>query len=337
MKSLKKCFANIEKSKNIAIITHKNFDTDAICSAISLKKIIKENYDNKSKKKIVDIYSETDKIDDKNFIIVKNEQINIKSCKKYDLVISLDCSCLERMGIYKNLYKSIKNSINIDHHITNEHFGKNNIVLLTSSTCEGLYLIFKSNNAKITDEVCKLIYSGIITDTNNLSQGLVTINTHNVISELIDRNINTDLIKEHFFKNNTKSQAYLTVKALQSMSFFIEDKIAFMKITKQDMLKCKANYEDTLGIVDYGIQIKGVEIAILAIKQKDNSYYVSLRSKNNIKVSEVAKEMGGGGHENMAAFQFKGSLVKMKEKLLKYCREELNKSNNELINNIFGV
>ena len=93
--------------------------------------------------------------------------------------------------------------------------------------------------------------------------------------------------------------------------------------TKQDLAECGATFDDTVGIVNHGIEIKGVDIAILAIKQEDNSYYVSLRGKNNINVANIAKEMGGGGHDKCAAFQYSGSLTEMKEALFKACKEEL--------------
>ena len=68
-----------------------------------------------------------------------------------------------------------------------------------------------------------------------------------------------------------------------------------------------------------------VEIAIMFIKQTDNTYYVSLRSKNDINVGEIAQKMGGGGHEKVAAFQTKPTdkLKDIKAKLISLCQEKL--------------
>ena len=335
MKSLQKCFLQIKKSKNIAIIAHTVPDADALCSAVALKKIIRQNQSDNSQQKQIDIFVDAEDFGEKNTAIVKGIELNTKHCDQYDLAISVDCSSLSRMGKYSELFQSTENTINIDHHVTNENFAKNNIVLKTSSTCEGIYLLAKSQNAQMSDDVCKLIYSGIITDTNNLTQGTITINTHKVITDIIGRNINVEILNEFFFKNNTKNKAFLLKQALDSLTFMSGDRIAFMKLTKQDLAECNATFEDTLGIVNHGIEIKGVDISVLAIKQEDNSYYVSLRGKSNFNVAQIAKSMGGGGHETVAAFQYAGLLADMKDQLLKACKEELNNHPVEDIKNIF--
>ena len=335
MKSLQKCIADIKASKTIAIITHTIPDADALCSAIALKKIIRQNQNENSEPKQIDILVDADEIGERNLAIVKGIELNVQHCDDYDLVISVDCASLSRMGKYSELFQKAKNTINIDHHVTNDNFALNNIVLITSSTCEGLYLLAKSPNAHIGDDVCKLIYSGIITDTNNLTQGTITVNTHKVIAEIIGRKINVEALNDYFFKNNTKNKAFLLKQALDSLTFIAGDRIAFMKLTKQDLAECEATFDDTLGIVNHGIEIKGVDIAILAIKQEDNSYYVSLRGKNNISVANIAKAMGGGGHETVAAFQYSGLLSDMKDQLLKACKEELSNHPVEDVENIF--
>ena len=323
MKSVKQCLADIEKSQSIAIISHTNPDADTLCSAIALKKLIRQNQSETSTPKQIDIFVNAKEIGDINKAIITNVELNVRHCENYDLVISVDCSSLSRMGQYSDLFTNSQNTINIDHHETNENFAMNNIVFKTSSTCEGIYIVSRAQHLNISDDVCKLIYAGIITDTNNLTQGNITVNTHKTITEIIERKINVELINDHFFKNNTKNKAFLLKQALESLTFVGNDRIAFMKLTKQDLAECGATFDDTVGIVNHGIEIKGVDIAILAIKQEDNSYYVSLRGKNNINVANIAKEMGGGGHDKCAAFQYSGSLTEMKEYLYKLCKEEL--------------
>jgi len=323
MKALDECLIDIQNSEKIAIITHLMPDADALASCVALKKLIKLNLTNEDK--IIDIFFEGDVSGKNESILIKGVVNNLQRCHNYNLAISLDCANASRMGKYQELFNSCEKKINIDHHVTNDFFGDVNLVMKTSSTCEGLYLIFKAKNFAIPDDVCSLIYSGIITDTNNLSVGTVTMNTHKVIAEIIDRNINTDIINEHFFKNNTKSKSILFKKALNSLRFLSFDRIAFMKISYKDMEECDATFNDTLGIVNHGIEIKGVLISVLAVKTDENNFYVSLRGKNDVDVSNIAKAMNGGGHEQCAAFQFNGELQEMSAKLLELCNDELDK------------
>lgn len=325
MRSLEKCTLDIINSKNIAIFCHTTPDADTLASAVALKKIIKQNIDTETNPKQIDIFVDADDVGEINSAIIKGISINQQNAEKYDLAISVDCADKARLGKYQELYDSIENTINIDHHITNTNFAKNNLVLKTSSTCEAIYMLAKIKKLNMSDDVLNLIYSGIITDTNNLTQGVITVNTHKVIAEMMLRHINIDALKEHFFQNNPKSKAYLLQKALGSLRFSSSDRIAFMKITKQDLQEADASFDDTVGIVNHGIEIKGVDIAILAIKQEDNSYYISLRGKNGIDVSHIASEFGGGGHDSMAAFQYNGLLTELNPMLAKACKEELAK------------
>lgn len=324
MRSLKKCLEDIAQSSSIAIFCHTSPDADTLASAVALKKIIKQNLKEYSINKQIDIFVDASEINDVNGAIIKNVEINTQNVPEYDLAISVDCATSNRMGKYEPLYFQAKRTINLDHHATNSCFADNNLVLKTSSTCEALYILAKIKNYVISDEVCNLIYSGIITDTNNLTQN-VTYYTHKIVTELVGRKINIEGLNEHFFKNNKKSKTFLLQKALSSIRFLSSDRIAVMKITKQDLADADATFDDSLGIVNHGIEIKGVEIAVLAIKQEDNSYYISLRGKNNVNVAQIASIFGGGGHDQVAAFQYKGTLKDLHQPFLKACRDELSK------------
>lgn len=330
MRSLKQCLEDIAESKNIAIFCHTMPDADTLASAVALKKLIKQNLTQEMPDKQIDIFVDADEINEINGAIIKNIETNVQNCEKYDLAISVDCASASRMGKYQDLFFNAKRTLNIDHHATNTEFADNNIVLKTSSTCEGLYILAKIRKYTISDEVCNLLYSGIITDTNNLTQN-VTIYTHKIITEMVERKINIEALNDHFFKNNTKSKAYLLQKALSSLRFLSSDRIAIMKLTKQDLANADASFEDTLGIVNHGIDIKGVDIALLAIKQEDNSYYISMRGKNNVNVGNIASQFGGGGHDQVAAFHYDGNLTDLQQPLLKACREELLKHPKEEI------
>jgi len=314
----------IKQYNKIAIICHTVPDTDAIASLIALKKLIKQNTPEEVLvNKQIDLFVDAEEVNELDAAMIKGIEHNVQNCDNYDLAVSVDCAAANRMGKYEQLFNSAKHTINIDHHATNTKFGEINLVIKASSTCEALYIMAKVRNLKISDEVCNLIYSGIITDTNNLTQGTITKLTHKTITEMVERNINTQAIHEHFFKNNTKSKTFLLQKALSTMKFVAKDKIVFMKITSKDMHDCEATFDDTLGIINHGIDIKGVEIAILAIKKDENTYYVSLRSKNNTKVDELAKKFGGGGHDQVAAFQYNGTLQDLQREVIQASKEEL--------------
>lgn len=345
MESAKKSLYQMGTAQKIAIICHSKPDADAFSSMIALKRLIKKNFETEKYKINIDVFADTDEVSDKYAPLLNGENLNEQTAEKYDLAIAVDCANKSRLGKYEVVFDNAKDTLNIDHHQTNDKFAHNNIIKThCSSTCEIVYLYYgKVAGLKISSDICSLLYSGIITDTNNLTQNLSSF-TLEAVTELQQtcnqENVNLEKIRDHFFKNDTKEQLSLLGRALSSLSFCENGKIAMMKILKQDFAETNATKDDTLGIVDYACKLQGVEIGVLFIKQENNTYYVSLRSKGELDVSEIAKNMGGGGHKNIAAFATteNDNLTDIKTKLVGLCKTELEKqqNNDENIESLFA-
>ena len=324
MFSIKQFINDIKESKAIAIIGHKEPDADALASAMAMKRLIKNNM---HQERIIDLYVDCDNIDEIYEPIIKDEYFgNCARFPSYDLVICLDSSNLSRIGKFEFVFKNSKKTINIDHHESNERYADRNYIYTCSSTCELIYIIAKALNLECSKDTLKMLYAGIITDTVNLTQGTVKVSTYKTITDIVTK-VNDmpalEAIKDHFLKNKTRSNAVLLEKALHSMVFYLNDRVAIMKITKTDMIDADATQSDTVGIVNNAINLKGVDIAILFIKQEDDSYYVSVRGKNGVNVTQIAVAYNGGGHETVAAFSYNGKLSDIKEGLLNICEEVL--------------
>ena len=327
----------IQRARRIAIIAHVNPDADAIGSTLALKRLIRKNLDPNENTIEIDVFFDTQVLDEKYKPLIGNQVVNEQRFKKYDLAIALDCSNEERLGVYDKIFKKASDTLNIDHHATNTCFAKNNIVSTKcSSTCELLFvLLVKFEEWKCSADICSLLYAGIITDTNNLTQN-IGFNTLKTITDLTYRglsdHINLEQIRDYFFKRNTPEQISLLTRALDSINFYCNAQVATMKINKTDFNETNTSQDDTLGIVDYATKLQGVKIGILFIKQEDNSYYVSMRSRDDINVGEIAKKMHGGGHQNIAAFTTnpKQSLTEIKDELFNHCKNELKRTNQEI-------
>ena len=59
-------------------------------------------------------------------------------------------------------------------------------------------------------------------------------------------------------------------------------------------------------VVNYGLMIKGVEVAVLLKERAPGCYRVSLRSRDEVDVSRVASTFGGGGHARAAGLELTG-------------------------------
>ena len=99
-------------------------------------------------------------------------------------------------------------------------------------------------------------------------------------------------------------------------------KIAFTYITKEDEENTKS--EDHDGIVDIGRDIEGVEISIFLRETEKNTFKLSLRSNNDVNVSDICLMFGGGGHMRAAGGIITGvPFEKAKEKIITECKKHL--------------
>lgn len=310
----------ITNANKIAIFSHINPDADALCSSFALKNIIRNNFEYK----FVDVFMDGE-LGELYDPILRNEVINPVPYASYDLAIVLDCPNPSRIGKFEAMLKDIPQIINLDHHSTNTKFGAINYVSdKISSTCELVYLMAKNCEFELNNTIAKELYQGIITDTNcftSLSLGRIS---HRVLNELLGYKFNADLIKEYYFKNNTKAKTKLLAKTLNSIKYYKNGAVAIMEIPFEEFKRCDASFEDTLGIVDQGVNIDGVKLAAILIEKEPEKIYVSLRGKGEVAVGEIAKHFGGGGNETQAAFQFLGPIKDISKEFSDYVKGEVS-------------
>ncbi|MBR2988281.1 MAG: hypothetical protein IKC64_01000, partial [Clostridia bacterium] len=143
-----------------------------------------------------------------------------------------------------------------------------------------------------------------------------TARAHIVASKLIEYGANTNYIIDGVYRNNTVEKLKLTAKALQSFRFFKNNKIVVITLTKKDMEECGCTLADTEGIIDYGMSIGSVEVAVCMSEQNIRSYKVSFRSKG-ANVAQSATTFGGGGHKLASGCVVNGHYEDVVDKIVK--------------------
>lgn len=306
----------LNKSKKVAIISHINPDGDCLGSAVGLGLYLK------SIGKSVNFFCD-DEIHT-NFSFLVKDYFNLEFTNDYDLLISVDCSDISRMGQYGDYYKEHKNTINIDHHKTNNMFAKFNLVNeIASSTCEILYDFISYNNLVVNDNIAQAIYSGLMTDTGCFLHNNTTPHVHLVASELLKYNIDLDTVHYYLNKRKTIKQLMLLQVALKSLTLYCDNKISMIKLTQADFKETDTTEKEVIGVVNYAVNLDDVEIAVLMSECVPNCFQISFRSKGRCDVSLLASAFGGGGHKMAAGCKICGKLENVVEKILKEAKSIL--------------
>lgn len=248
----------------------------------------------------------------------------------FDAVLVLDCPDLERLGtIYEEnpdlFYETPV--VNIDHHAGNDHFGRINMVDLTStSTAEILVSIIEAltGDSKFFDEqIATSLLTGIITDTNSFQNTNTTPKSLTVAAQLVAQGARQQDIIQYIYKTKPLSTLRLWGRALSNLHDEKECGFVWSQLYKKDFLEVGASEEESGGLIDELLKTaSGVEFALL-LTEKNGDVHGSLRSTNRTKdVSAIAQLFGGGGHAVAAAFQIKGSsLLQSSENILGKIRQ----------------
>ena len=128
----------IEKAKDVVILTHECPDGDAVGSALAMYLTLKKL--NKQVDVIIPEYSNV-------FAFLPGADEIKKEGKEesYDLAISVDVTGIARMNGFSKYFENAKTKIQIDHHQVNEMFADYNFVNPASPACaQNLIFIISS-------------------------------------------------------------------------------------------------------------------------------------------------------------------------------------------------
>lgn len=311
---------HIIDSDDILLLPHIDPDPDALASChalylhlLSLKKQVKIGLVKELQKKYQFIFRNR-----YNDLILPHQ---MKS--KPDLIVALDIASLKRTGEYQELFKDIE-SINIDHHIDNQQFGKVNLVdSFYSSASEMMYLYFLANDIEITKNIGETLYTGILYDTGGFRFDCTTFLTHIIIADLLKQfEIDTNEIYEKLFEFNTPGALHLQNLIFSTAELFYDGKMIVTELKKEFYQKAKATKDDALEMVKLGSSIAGVDFHVFYKETEEPYVKISLRSKSNFQVNEVAAKFGGGGHRKAAGITLEGEYNSIKKETLSYFIEQ---------------
>ncbi len=187
-------FQMIKSHENIIIVTHTSPDGDAVAAATALSLGLK----------ILGVSTTilTEKIEDK-YEIIPYQNLNVVDIEdgtfkdlKCDLFISVDCGATDRFTEVIELYNNAKNTINIDHHVSNNYYANLNYVDVKSSSTSQIIFKFLEELNVLSKDICTAIYAGIVYDTGGFMHSCTTQETFNIASKILSYDIeHTEILK----------------------------------------------------------------------------------------------------------------------------------------------
>lgn len=293
----------LEGRKSVAIAGHVRPDGDCVGSCLSVYNYIKTYF------KDMEVYVFLEQIPNIfKFLKGADEIVHEYTMdKQFDLFIALDCGDSDRLGGAYKYFENAKNTICIDHHISNQSFADDNyIVGSASSTCE---LVFDLIDAeRITKEIAECLYTGMVHDTGVFQYSCTSAKTMNAAGVLMEKGIDYPKIVSDTFYTKTYNQNRIMGKALLDSKLYLDGKVILSAITAAEMKEFDVLPKHLDGIVSQLRSTKDVEVAVFIYETETGDYKVSTRVNGDFNASELAVHYGGGGHVKAAGFTMHGTL-----------------------------
>ena len=213
----------------------------------------------------------------------------------FDLFIVCDCGDEGRLGNAVKYYENAKNTLCIDHHVSNQEFAQHNYIFPdASSTCELVYELL--DPAHITKEIAECLYTGMVHDTGVFQYSCTSAKTMNIAGQLMELGIDYSEIVDATFYTKTYAQNQILGQALLDSRLYLDGRCIISVVTKEEMDEFGVLPKHLDGIVNQLRVTKGVVVAAFMYQNEDGSFKVSLRANGTFDVAALAMHFGGGGH-----------------------------------------
>jgi bifunctional oligoribonuclease and PAP phosphatase NrnA len=227
-----------------------------------------------------------------------------------DAVIVMECGDLKRTGV-AGLERGFV--INIDHHPGNTMYGSMNWMDLSAAACgEMVFDLVRELGVPLTFEIATHVYIAILTDTGSFHYSNITPRTFEICRQCMEAGVSPPEVARSIFDANNLGRLKLFGAVLSRMQLDESGRIATVYVDHQLAGECGGTYEDTEGLINLPLTVKEIVAVVFFKENGPDDWRVSMRSKGNVDVNEIAKEFGGGGHKNASGGSATGRLTELK-------------------------
>lgn len=283
----------IAGQREIALVCHVSPDGDTLGSALALWRALL------SLGKKAQVFCASS-IPEMYSFLPGIEQVSNADEVKLRSVLCVDVASRDRMGKYEAILDECESAC-IDHHGTNEGYCDVNVVEgEASATGVVVIKLLDALGVSMDREMATCLYAAISSDTGRFMYSLTNAEALRAGARCLEQPIDVDEIGFWLFRRRTLARNKLLAYALNHMFLTDSGRIAVIELPQSAYEESGAASGDAEGIVSYGIETSGVEVAIQAKEQNEKQTKFSLRSRGALDVSKVAARLGGGGHANAA-------------------------------------
>lgn len=316
-------FSNLDtylaKYEKFVISTHESPDWDGLGGEIAMFELLKSL----GKKPLIINSDPTPDpflfLDLEHDIHVMNDNFTLPGDITEYAQLVLDTNDYDNIGsAYHVLKDKVREYFIIDHHEGEAGLDGSNIIKAeASSVCEIIYHIIRHYNNPLTLRAAQALFAGIVFDTGSFVYPKTSPETFRIAAHLEELGVTPFYIHEQIYEQNALTSFEIRGQILSSMQVLHGGKLIAMKLTPEMLKEAGASFTEGEPSINLPLTVKGV-VASLLVKQDFNGpVKVSMRTKGDYDVAQIAMANGGGGHKNAAGYKSKLSFEETYRQALK--------------------
>jgi tRNA nucleotidyltransferase (CCA-adding enzyme) len=300
------------------ITTHINADFDSLASMLAAKKL----YPN-----AVLVFPGSQERSLRDFFIhsalyaFEVERIKNIDLQEVERLILVDTRQISRIGKFSEVLSKPGLDIHIyDHHppSSEDLHGSLEVISEVGATVTLLLDILQQEGIEITPDEATVMMLGIYEDTGNLTFPSTREEDFKAGGYLVRKGANLSVLSNLITKELTAEQVFLLNDLIQSATRY-----SFHGI---DVVIAQASVDRYVGDIAVLVHklkdMENLDALFVLVRMEDRIYLIGRSRLEEVNVSEIAGEFGGGGHPTAASATVKGmALVEAHDRLIKALKE----------------
>jgi phosphoesterase RecJ-like protein len=219
-----------------------------------------------------------------------------------EVMVTLDCGSLGRLGDLAHNAKAAKELVVVDHHVSNTRFGSIHLVDPTAAASAVVVArLIDALGLPLTRDAAVCLYAGLVCDTGRFQYESTTTEAFDLARRLLEFDVPVARLNRVLFEEHRLAYLRLVGAVLARAEMVADKSFIWAAISEADLAEYDVTLEETEGLIDFLRQAKEAEVSCV-LKEVEGHVRVSLRSLGHVDVSAVAASFGGGGHRYAAGF-----------------------------------
>jgi len=300
------------------ITTHINADFDSLASMLAAKKL----YPN-----AVLVFPGSQERSLRDFFIhsalyaLEVERIKNIDLREINRLILVDTRQISRIGKFSEILSNPELEIHIyDHHppSSEDLHGSLEVISEVGATVTLLLDVLQKSGIEITPDEATVMMLGVYEDTGNLTFPSTKEEDFKAAGYLVRKGANLSVLSNVITKELTAEQIFLLNDLIQSATRY-----SFHGI---DVVIAQASVDRYVGDIAVLVHklkdMENLDVLFVLVRMEDRIYLIGRSRLEEVNVSEIASEFGGGGHPTAASATVKGmTLVEAHDRLIKTLKE----------------